>query len=160
MVGQWDTILSELSHLCPCFSKETIRAYKSFVTCMGLQIWPWSLACLLPKPKFLPEWLRRVHIPDWRSHAWAPCSWPFSVSLKDTVRAALTLELRCQLPDKRAVSRKASFPQHLAPDHSWPVSSIPRSLKAHLPGFSSAVLCESWRPTSERKDPLWTMTHC
>lgn len=61
------------------------------------------------------------------------------------------LGLRFQLPDKRAVSRKASFPQFLAPDHSWSTSSIPRSLKAHLLSSSSAVLCESRRPTSEKK---------
>lgn len=158
MVGQWDAILSELSCLCLCFSKEAIRAYKSFVICMGWQIWPWSLARLVSKPKFLTEWSRRVHIPHWRCCAWALSLWIWR--LWQCEGLALTLELECQLPDKRAVSRKAPFPQLLAPDHSWPTSSIPRNLKAHPPSSSSAVLCESQRPTSERKDPPWTMTQC
>lgn len=37
------------------------------------------------------------------------------LSVKDMAKIALTLELRCQPPDKRAGSMKASFPQHLAP---------------------------------------------
>lgn len=141
MVGQWVATLSDPGCPYSCFSKEAERAQKNFVTCLGLQIWPSSLACLVPK-QVLCRTMQKG------SSDLVLCmgfsSWPFSFEFEGNGEdVQWRLRSRAQLPAPDTDP---------APDRSWPT---PPFLGQSQGSALQLLICGSlWSqgPTSEEKN--------
>lgn len=143
-VGQWVAILSDPGCPCSCLSKGGRKGSEKLCDLSGVTDPTLIFSLFGAKASSLQSYAEGIRSLTWYSSR--PFSSEFEGNGEDAQwKLAPTPELSCQTRD-------------LAPDHSWPASSILRTVSRLT--YPAPHLRFFVKPGAyiRRKEPLWTMT--